>query len=152
MKKIKIPRSRLIKYLEEIEEKDVKERNVEEIVVSFRNPDLRVYGIYRAHFLMLLVESGIWKKHDNKHDIRFDNRPINQGGPQLHIKNRHSGVEWAYRNNGTRSEKSRFTAPSTKDVRNIVRNYFNISNDVIIESQFLGFSSDGKQLLIEIYR
>jgi hypothetical protein len=132
------------KYLDKLDEKVV-----QEIVVSFKDPDVEK-RLSKAQVLLLVLESGAWKKRDNNYDTRYDNRPINQGGPQLHIRNKHSGNEWAYRSNGVRSERSRFTAPSTRDVRDIVRNYFDLSKDIVIESYVLGFSPDEKQLLVEI--
>jgi hypothetical protein len=129
--------------------KKLDERNVDEIVVSLKGLDIE-RRLNQAKRLILVIESGVWKTFDNKYDMRFDNRPDNQGGSQLHIKNKNTGIEWAYRSNGLRSERSRFTAPSTKDVREIVKDYFDLNKDVKIESHFVGFSSDGKQLLVEM--
>ena len=148
MEKCKPPSERIIdKYLERLNEV-----HVNEIIVSFKNTDLKQFGIgkTKADALLILVESGIWKKYDNKHDIRFDHRPQSQGGPQLHLRNR-QGTEWAYRDNGSRSEKNKYTTPSTRKVSDIVRNYFNLDPSVQIESKFVDFSKDKKQLLLEIY-
>ena len=120
--------------------------------MSFKDNDLKQFDIGKTADSDFSLLEAKWKKYDNKHDIRLDNRPASQGGPQLHIKNIRQGIEWAYRANGSRSERSRFTAPSTNDVADIVRKYFNLGSDIIIESQFIGFSKDNKQLLIEIYR
>lgn len=147
MEKRKSPSERIIdKYLERLDEVQVNE-----IIVSFKNIDLKEFGIAKtkAGNLLVLVESGIWKKYDNKHDIRFDNRPQSQGGPQLHLKNR-KGTEWAYKKNGSRSEKNKYTTPSTTTVRDIVKDYFNLDPSIKIESKFIGFSNDNKQLLLEI--
>ena len=147
MEKHKSPSERIIdRYLERINE-----AQVNEIIVSFKNKNLTELNIgkTKANDLLVLIESGIWKKYDNKHDIRFDNRPQSQGGPQLHLRNR-QGTEWAYRDNGSRSERNKYTTPSTRDVRHIVRNYFNLDPGVKIESEFIGFSDDKKQLLLEI--
>jgi hypothetical protein len=148
MEKRKPPSERIIdKYLERLNEV-----YVNEVVVLFKNTDLKEFGVgkTKADTLHILIESGIWKKYDNKHDIRFDNRPQSQGGPQLHLKNR-QGNEWAYRDNGSRSERNKYTTPSTRNVRDIVRNYFKLDPNIQIESQFVGFSNDKKQLLLEIY-
>ena len=147
MDKNKSPSERIIdKYL-----KWLNEVHVNEIIVSFGNTELKEFGLEKtkANDLLILIESGIWKKYDNKHDIRFDNRPQSQGGPQLHLRNR-QGTEWAYRDNGSRSERNKYSTPSTRDVRDIVRNYFSLDPDVKIESKFIGFSNDKKQLLLEI--
>ena len=148
MEKCKNPSERIIdNYLERLNEV-----RVNEIIVSLKNPDLKEFGIgkTKADDLLVLIESGIWKKYDNKHDIRFDNRPQSQGGPQLHLRNR-QGTEWAYRDNGSRSEKNKYTTPSTTTVKDIVRDYFKIDHNIKIESKFVGFSNDKKQLLLEIY-
>jgi len=148
MAKRKPPAERIIdKYL-----KRLNEVHVDEIVVSFKNTDLKEFAVgkTRADDIFILIESGIWKKYDNNYDTRFDNRPQSQGGPQLHLRNC-KGTEWAYRDNGTRSERNKYTTPSTRTVRNIVRNYFSLNPNIQIESKFLGFSDDRRQLLIEIY-
>jgi len=121
---------------------------VDEIVVSLVENELNECG-YKISRAKELLES-IWKKYDNSHDTRLDWRPDNMGGPQLHIKNNRSGIEWAFRGNGTRSEKNRLTTPSTRAVRDIVRTQFNLGPEVQVESQFLGFSEDGTQLLLEV--
>lgn len=149
MKKQEPTSERIIsRYLERINEVVV-----DEIVVTFANSDLEKYGISiaksKAGKLQELMESSIWKKYDNKHDIRFDNRPQNQGGPQLHVKNR-QGIEWAFLQNGGKSERNKYTTPSTRDVRNLVRDYFKLGPDIIIESNFIGILEDQKQLLLEI--
>ena len=43
------------------------ERIVNEILISFKTPNLE-RRINRSQRLMLVVESGVWKKHDNKYD------------------------------------------------------------------------------------
>lgn len=139
----KRPSDRIIeKYLDRINE-----RKVNEIVITLMETELNECG-YRPSRAKILIEAQ-WKKYDNSYGIRLDMRPDHMGGPQLHIKNR-SGTEWAYRGNGTRSEKSRFTTPSTRAVRDIVRTKFSLEPDVQIESQVIGFSKDETQLLIEV--
>ena len=120
---------------------------VSEILISVKNLPTNKQSITES--FLYLIESGKWKKVNNNIEIRFDNRSVNQGGPQLHLKDRR-GIEWAYRNNGNRSERNKYTSPSTTEIKDIVRNYFKLDQNTVIESIFLGFSDDGKQLLMEI--
>src|SRR5215213_7007428 len=71
-----------------------------------------------------LVESQ-WKKYNNQYDTRLDRRPPNQGGGQLHIRNR-DGREWAYRYTGARSEPNKYTLNATGTVQDIVRSIFDL--------------------------
>ena len=148
MEKRKNPVDSIVeRYLESLQLVKVRSN---EIVISFKKEDLSKFGIgkTKAGSFILLCEAGIWKNYDNDNKIRFDNRPSSQGGPQLHIKNR-QGIELAYRSNGARSERRRFTAPSTKAIRDIVRNYFDLPDNVQIESYFINYSENKTQLLIE---
>jgi len=120
-KSLKRPSDKIIdKYLDRISE-----RKVNEIVVKLKEKELKDSG-YRPSEAKTLTEA-IWKKFDNNYDIRLDMRPDYMGGPQLHIRNRRK-TEWAYRDDGTRNERSRFTAPSTRAVKDIVQKRCQILN------------------------
>lgn len=83
------------------------------------------------------LEEGSWRPWDSKFDVRLDRRPDHMGGDQIHIRSR-NGSEWAYRHTGGRSEAGKYTLPANKDVRDIVRHYFNVdlkeSALILIES------------------
>ena len=104
VKKQKSASDRIIaKYLDRIQE-----RKVDEIVVALKEKELNECG-YLPSKAKILIEAN-WKKYDNNYNIRIDTRPANMGGPQVHIKDRR-GKEWAYRDNGARSERSRCLKP-----------------------------------------
>lgn len=92
------------------------------------------------------LKEGKWEKHDNDLMIRLDNRPGNYGGKQLHLLHR-DGTQWAYRDNGQRSEPSKYRSPATNKVRDIVRDVFKLDSDVKIEWKIK--SKDGKEILLE---
>jgi hypothetical protein len=92
-----------------------------------------------------LIE-GKWEKLDNDHDVRLDNRPEAYGGRQLHIRNR-NGMQWAYRDQGQRSERSKYRSAATSKVQDIVRDVFKLDSDVKIEWKIK--SNDGKEVLLE---
>lgn len=78
------------------------------------------------------LDEGKVQQWSGGYSSRLDRRPTNQGGEQLHIfgpKNQ----KWAYRYDGSRSERSKYTLPTTNKVRDIVSNTFGIDRNQIDE-------------------
>lgn len=89
-----------------------------------------------------VIEEGGWQPYNNKIDYRVDNRPQEQGGLQVHMRDR-SGRESALRSDGSRSEPNKYKAP-TNDMRNAAldilkkRGYENVT----IESHVTNFEDE----------
>ena len=121
---------------------------VNEIIVVLKG---NTKQIKRIKIAAQIVEGSNWRQYDNDHLIRLDNRLQQFGGPQLHIKNRHTDKQWAYLGDGRRSEPNKYTSPSTRAIQNIVRDRFNLDKSIQIESSFIGFSNDKKALVLEAF-
>lgn len=78
---------------------------------------------------------------------RLDNRPSEQGGPQLHIRGP-QGQKWAYRFDGSRSEPHKYTLRTTNRVRDFVSQAFGIPTDQVHE--MLITSANSRKILIEV--
>lgn len=87
------------------------------------------------------------KNWDSAYKYGLDRRPPHHGGDQLHIQNR-NGERFAYRYDGTRSERTKYSSPATNEVKNIVRTVFNLGPDAKIEATVM--SASNQEILIEV--
>ncbi len=94
------------------------------------------------------LQEGQWDKADNKHLLRRDHRPIDQGGDQVHVR-RCDGRQWAYKYDGSRSEPNKYTSPATNDVKDIVAKEFNIDRSLI--ERVVVVTADKEEMEIEVH-
>jgi hypothetical protein len=134
------------KILRKFKEKMNKMDALNQIVtVLLKEDDTRQLG-FKPY--ATLVEAGQWKKYNNDYSTRLDRRPDTQGGLQLHIRNNHSGTQWAYRG-PQRSEPTRFDSATTKMVQKIIRDTFKLDPSVKIEAQFISTDETTGNLICE---
>jgi hypothetical protein len=94
----------------------------------------------------LLLTEGQWKDHKKGYQYRYDKRPKNQGGDQIHIKRRNES--WAYRHNGTKSEPGKYKLQATNAVKELVADIFGLQSDQIEEAIVRKATND--HVLLEI--
>ena len=118
----------------------------ESLVVTFRNlPSKKALKLLFESYLK--VDEGQTKSWGNGYTYRLDKRDDSMGGNQLHISGP-KGKKWAYRYNGSRSERSKYTSSATNIVKDIVSSVFNIDK-LNIEETWIR-SADNQTMLIEI--
>jgi hypothetical protein len=93
-----------------------------------------------------LEEAGIEKNWGQGYTYRLDKRGDHHGGNQLHIFKKNDA--WAYRFDGTKSEPNKYSMPATNTVKSIVRDVFNLNDDVMIESRVL--SAAAEKIVLEV--
>jgi hypothetical protein len=122
------------------------DREADEVVVKFKN-------LPSEKGIRFLVESafgldeGKIQRYSGGFSSRLDHRPDEQGGDQLHIFGPH-GQKWAYRYNGSRSEPSKYTSPTTNKIRDIVSRTFRIDPSSIEEMVIVNAST--RRILLEV--
>lgn len=115
----------------------------EALVVCFKNrPRQRI-----AETSAFIAEAGIPKDAGNGYSFRVDRRPEHQGGDQVHIFGPRN-QKWAYRSDGSRSERTKYTLPTTKVVRDIVRVALQLDPHQKVESSVI--SANDSEILVEV--
>ena len=117
-----------------------------EVLVQFTNQP-SVGDALLSFRTATVITEGKTEKLPSGHITRLDKRPANQGGYQLHIKSPQGG-EWAYRYDGSRSERSKYTLRTTNVIRGIVSTMFNLRPDQVEECIAVGL--DGDVLVVEM--
>lgn len=114
------------------------------IVVIFKNRPSRSVARLLLEQSFSLVEG----KHQQfgNYRTRLDNRPVNQGGPQLHITGPNGA--WAFRATGARSEPHKYTDRTTNKVKDIVTQVFNIPRSQVEHCEIL--SANPNEMLVEV--
>jgi hypothetical protein len=122
-----------------------KDASSEGVLVSFGNlpRKLSSRSLVEASFVS---EAGIEKQWGKGYTYRVDKRADAYGGHQIHIG--HKSNQWAYKYDGTKSERNKYTAPATNTVKDIVRDIFNLGPEVNIEARVESAAS--KLILIEV--
>jgi hypothetical protein len=113
-----------------------------EVVVRFRN-------LSEMRALKLLTEGVLAEgryRQFGKYQTRVDNRPADQGGPQLHIRG--PDGSWAYRGPGARSEPHKYNLRTTNKIRDMVSTVFDIPRSQIENCDII--SANAERLLVEI--
>ena len=117
----------------------------EELVVKFSNqPSGNAQPLNENR--SLLIEGGPWKDHKKGYQYRYDARPENQGGGQLHIKRKNE--TWAYRHTGAKSEPGKYRLDATKAVKELVADIFGLPIDQIEETTVIDATE--QRVLLEI--
>lgn len=93
------------------------------------------------------LEEGKTKEWGKGYTYRLDPRPDHMGGAQLHIYGR-MGQAWAYRYDGSRSERNKYTSSATTTVKEIVSDLFKLDPNDIEEAIIVSANDD--ELLVEI--
>jgi len=122
------------------------ERHAQNLTVVFRNAPTE----QTAKVLFegaCVVNEGQTKDCGRGYSTRLDRRSDQTGGDQLHIYGPR-GRAWAYRSNGQRSERGKYTFPATNLVKGIVAGAFGIDRSNIEEVVIV--RADNQELLIEI--
>lgn len=123
------------------------EKKSSKVAVIFKNLPSTVAAKYLVETALMCIEEGKFFDYDSRHSCRLDKRPDNMGGSQLHIQ-RNDGAKWAYRDNGMRSERNKYTTPATNIVKDIVAKTFNLNKSQIEEAYVI--QADEDQILIEV--
>ena len=121
------------------------ERSAAQVTVQFANAPSDDSERLLFETVRCLEESK-FRKIGN-HMLRMDNRPANQGGPQLHIQGP-NGERWAFRHTGARSEPQKYNLRTTNRVRGLVSDFFDIPPSQVESCKIIGASDE--QLLIEV--
>jgi hypothetical protein len=117
----------------------------EKLIVRFSNRPTS--ASYRLKFATALCLTESKHQKIGNFTTRLDNRPANQGGPQLHITGP-KGQEWAFRHTGARSEPHKYMLRTTNKVKDIVSGAFNLPRSMIESCEIVGVE-DG-ELIVEV--
>ena len=115
------------------------------LIIRFANrPSSSIRSLSFATALCL--EESKFQTH-GKFTSRLDNRPENQGGPQVHVTGPRD-QQWAHRHTGARSEPHKYTLRTTAPVRDIVSKVFNIPPSMVESIEVVG--REGSELIVEV--
>ena len=123
------------------------EMESKQLVVRFKNVPSTKAAKLLVETASMYIEEGKSFDYDKRHNCRLDRRPDSIGGSQLHIE-RNDGTKWAYRDNGMRSERNKYTTPATNIVKDIVAKTFKIDRSQVEEAYVV--KADKDQILIEV--
>lgn len=121
---------------------DAEEHEADELILILKNrpSDETDRLILECNLALLegeqvLEEGGPTKQWNSALSYRLDHRPANQGGDQLHVNGRR-GEKWAYRQQGrSRSEPSKYRLRTTRPVRELVADVFDIPAHQVAEAK-----------------
>ena len=120
-----------------------KEKVVNDLTLVFKNmPYSEQYNILQES-----LNEGKNKDWGNGYSYRLDKRPDHMGGDQLHIYGR-KGQAWAYRENGQKSEPTKYTLSATNVVKDIVSDIFALDRNLIEGITIISVGTN--ELLVEI--